>query len=247
MATPAPNEDDVGRTLRRARHEHHARIDDAAEATRIPKKYLEALESNAPLEIYPAPMYARAFLREYARYLDLDPVPLLSNFGGEPSEVRLPMLREAVAPPRRWPARVLVAISCCSLFGLAVLGIVSGRTAMPVAAGLHPGPVTAPSQPPTRHGAGGPSGGALTGITVGMHVVGRCWVEATADGNLVLKRVLVANWHRLTAKHTLDLTLGNAAGVRLMVNGKPFDTGGSGQVVHLTFAFANGRVHVTRA
>jgi len=80
-----------------------------------------------------------------------------------------------------------------------------------------------------------------------MHVVGRCWVEATADGNLVLKRVLVANWHRLTAKHTLDLTLGNAAGVRLMVNGKPFDTGGSGQVVHLTFAFANGRVHVTRA
>src|SRR5947208_7585126 len=97
MASPAPNEHDVGRTLRRARHEHHARVEDAAEATRIPKKYLEALESNAPLDIYPAAMYARAFLREYARYLDLDPEPLLAGFGGVALEVRLPTLTEAVA------------------------------------------------------------------------------------------------------------------------------------------------------
>jgi cytoskeleton protein RodZ len=247
MATPAPIEHDVGRTLRRARHDHHARLEDAAEETRIPKKYLEALESNAPLDTYPAPMYARAFLREYARYLDLDPGPLLSSFGGDPTEVRLPTLREAVAPPRRWPARVLVAISICSLLGLAGLGIVSGRTPMPVAAGVGPGPAAARGHAPSHQGPKEPSGSALTGITVGMHVVGRCWVEATADGTLVLKRVLVAHWHRLTAKHTLDLTLGNAGGIHLMVNGKPFATGGTGQVLHLTFAFTNGHVRVTRA
>jgi hypothetical protein len=247
MAAEAPIEHDVGRTLRRARHEHHARIDDAAEATRIPKKYLEALESNAPLETYPAPMYARAFLREYAGYLELDPGPLLSSFGGAPTEVRLPTLREAVAPPSRWPAKVLVALSTCSLLGLAALGIVSGRHPLPVAAGAHFGPVAAPSPSPSVHARGTQPPPRLAAITVGLHVVGRCWVEATADGTQILRRVLAANWHRLTAKHTLDLTLGNAAGVHLMVNGKPYATGGTGQVLHLIFAFSNGHVHVTRA
>ena len=247
MASPAPIEHDVGRTLRRARHEHHARVEDAAETTRIPKRYLEALESNAPLDTYPAPMYARAFLREYARYLDLDPEPLLTSFGGVPAEVRLPTLREAVAPPRRWPARALVAVSTCSLLALAGLGIVSGRTPIPMAAGRGLGPVAAPNHLPGAHGHGGPTGSASTAITVGMHVVDRCWVEATADGTIVLKRVLVGHWHRLTAKHTLDLTLGNAQGVRLMVNGKPYLPGGAVQVLHLNFVFSNGHVHVTRA
>ena len=72
-------------------------------------------------------------------------------------------------------------------------------------------------------------------------------MEATADGTIVLKRVLVGHWHRLTAKHTLDLTLGNAQGVRLMVNGKPYSPGGAVQVLHLNFVFSNGHVHVTRA
>ena len=246
MASPPPNEHDVGRTLRRARHEHHARVEDAAEATRIPKKYLEALESNAPLDIYPAAMYARAFLREYARYLDLDPEPLLTGFGGVTLEVRLPALREAVAPPRRWPARALVAVSTCSLLGLAGLGIVSGRTPIPVSAGLGLGPVAAPSHSPSTTGPHGPTA-RPPGITLGVHVVDRCWVEATADGTVVLKRVLAAHWHRITAKHTLDLTLGNAPGVRLVVNGKPYSTSGTGQVLHLMLAFSNGHVHVTRA
>jgi hypothetical protein len=139
-----------------------------------------------------------------------------------------------------------VAISTCSLLALAGLGIVSGRTPMPLAAGPGLGPVAAPSQSPSTTGPHGPSA-APPGITVGMHVVDRCWVEATADGAIVLKRVLVGHWHRLSAKHTLDLTLGNAPGVRLMVNGKPYSTGVAGQVVHLTFAFSKGRVHVTRA
>ena len=75
----------------------------------------------------------------------------------------------------------------------------------------------------------------------------RCWVEATADGTIVLKRVLAAHWHRITAKHALDLTLGNAPGVRLVVNGKPYSPVGAGQVLHLKFVFSNGHVHVTRA
>ena len=45
-----------------------------------PVTYLSALESGAPLSAFPAPVYARGFLREYARYLGLDPEPLVDRF-----------------------------------------------------------------------------------------------------------------------------------------------------------------------
>src|SRR5881392_2745988 len=102
MATPAPTQRDVGRTLRGARQALHVRVEEAADATRIPKRFLEALEDNAPLSAYPAPVYARAFLREYARHLGLDPEPLVAAFsaGEEPEEFKFASIKEVVPPPR---------------------------------------------------------------------------------------------------------------------------------------------------
>src|SRR5436309_1949109 len=110
LAARATSQQDVGRALRRARQRHHVPLEEAADVTRIPKRYLEALEDNAPIDTYPAPVYARAFLREYATYLDLDPEPLMARFGATPAaEIPLPSIREALPPPRRRPARAPVA------------------------------------------------------------------------------------------------------------------------------------------
>src|ERR1051325_247917 len=116
---------DVGRTLRRERTRRRITLSQAVEDTKILRRYLEALESNHDASAYPAPVYARAFLREYASYLDLDPAPLLAVFhAGDDGPEDLEALRPP-APPRRIvvPAwGVLVAALVVLVAGLAVVG-----------------------------------------------------------------------------------------------------------------------------
>ena len=66
----------LGETLRRARLERGITFEDAERVTRIPRKYLEALETEN-YGILPAPVFARGFLRSYSGYLGLDPGELL--------------------------------------------------------------------------------------------------------------------------------------------------------------------------
>jgi hypothetical protein len=82
-----------------------------------------------------------------------------------------------------------------------------------------------------------------------MHVLDRTWVGAVVDGRQMPGRIYESSQrHTFSAKHTLDLVLGNAGGVRLILNGKRIPTGGGpGDVVRLAIAFENGKVHVTRA
>ena len=53
-------------------------LDDAERSTRIAKKFLIALEDHN-YSIFPAPVYARGFLRSYCRYLGIDPEPQLAE------------------------------------------------------------------------------------------------------------------------------------------------------------------------
>jgi len=62
----------VATILREAREARGLTVSDAAKATRIWERYLQALEANAPLQEFPAPVYARSFLRAYAEFLELD-------------------------------------------------------------------------------------------------------------------------------------------------------------------------------
>jgi hypothetical protein len=221
-------------------------LEDAASITRIPRRYLEALEDNAPLESYPAPVYARAFLREYATYLKLDPDPLVVRFGGEgPEEIRLANVRDALPPPRKWPSRVLLALSIGGLVTLAVLGVLQSRGSDQ---GL--GKFVHPSAPPagTSTSVSSPPVPAPSGMKAAIHVLGRSWVRAVADGRVVFARMFAAgHWHIVRSTEDLKLTIGNAGGVRLLVNGKRIRTGAEAAVLHLTISFAGGRVHVTRA
>ena|SRR5438105_8638159 len=249
MASKAPPRKDVGRTLRRARQRHHVELQDASETTRIPKRFLEALEDNAPLETFPAPIYARAFLREYARFLDLDPEPLVETLagGGPVQEVRLSSIKDAVPPPRVWPQRVLLGLSICVLVGLAVVGVLSGRSKVPPARSIPPSPVAA-GRAPSPHASPPPAQArALRAIDLRVRISDRCWLMAVADGRIVFKGTLMPGQSRLLrARQMLALTLGNAGGADLLVAGKAIPTGPAGQVIHLTMSLHHGRVHVTR-
>ncbi|MFN2544637.1 MAG: helix-turn-helix domain-containing protein [Actinomycetota bacterium] len=242
----APSQRDVGRALRRARQRHHVDLEEAVTATRIPKRYLEALEDNAPIGTFPAPVYARAFLREYARYLEIDPEPLVARLGPDAEDdTHLAQMHEALPPPRRWPARALISISIAILTALAVMGALSGRDDLPrAAAGFPSAPpaVPPPSTPPANTEPAAP-----VGIKAALHVTDRTWVEAVADGTPLFRGVWDSNWHVFRGTSNLALTLGNAGGVHLFVNGDHVRTGSSGEVVRLSLSLRNGHVHVTRA
>lgn len=69
---------EVGTVLREAREARSLTIDDATAETRIPAKYLKAMEEGR-VQALPSPVIARGYLNNYARYLQLDPKPLLSR------------------------------------------------------------------------------------------------------------------------------------------------------------------------
>jgi transcriptional regulator with XRE-family HTH domain len=73
MATPhEPHEaPSIGPRLAEARQAKGLTLFDAERGTRIPRRYLEALEADQ-FNLLPAPVYARGFLRNYARFLGLD-------------------------------------------------------------------------------------------------------------------------------------------------------------------------------
>jgi transcriptional regulator with XRE-family HTH domain len=114
----------LGETLRRARTAKGITLEDAERVTRIPRKYLEALELEN-YGILPAPVFARGFLRSYAGYLGLDPQELLPLFPvghvEEPSLENLPEVKE----PRTWNANSIIAASVIGVLILIVFALYS--------------------------------------------------------------------------------------------------------------------------
>ncbi len=70
--------DELGHILREARETKGLSIEEVQEETRINAKYLAAME-NGDYAVLPSPVHVRGFLRNYARFLNLDPDPLLER------------------------------------------------------------------------------------------------------------------------------------------------------------------------
>lgn len=96
----------IGTTLRAARVNRGLSIEQAAQDTRISRKFLEAIEAE-DFGALPAPVYVRGFLRSYANYLKVDPSPLLEQVAavldapasGPDDFVGGPRPRRGQAPP----------------------------------------------------------------------------------------------------------------------------------------------------
>ncbi|MBI4423240.1 MAG: DUF4115 domain-containing protein [Elusimicrobia bacterium] len=69
---------DIGSVLRQTRIRRGQSLEVVAQQTRIPKKMLEALESNR-FEEFPAIVYLRGFLKSYCDHLDVEFEPLWSQ------------------------------------------------------------------------------------------------------------------------------------------------------------------------
>ncbi|RMH00714.1 MAG: helix-turn-helix domain-containing protein [Chloroflexi bacterium] len=97
--------DELGHILREARETKGFTLTQVQEITRINTKYLEALETGN-YHILPTPVHARGFLRNYARFLGLDPQPLLERLN-----TKLENLKQPASPTNtgETPAPILPA------------------------------------------------------------------------------------------------------------------------------------------
>jgi cytoskeleton protein RodZ len=233
---------ETSEVLREARKRRGESLDQVAGATGIRQTYLEELEAGgASFEPYPGLVYGRFFLREYADHLGLEPGPLLDAFDGETRSER-PLSRDVMEIRRsRWsPSAALLTAVC--LVAVFVVGAIVPRedpTTPAIAARYAP----VPGRDHTRAPHAPAAHGSIDGLRAVATLAGASWIEAVADGRTVYRATAQAG-EVLTFEgdRRLELTLGNAGGVTLEVNGERRRTGPIGGVVHRVFELRNGSV-----
>ena len=131
--TSSPRMGELGNTLSRARRARAITLEDVERDTHVSRRYLQALE-NEDFSIFPAPVYARGFLRTYARYLGLNPDELLRVFPSADLTVDITPLPSVSRPPEQlinvnWLVAGLVAIFLLGA-GLLLLRTDSGEAGL---------------------------------------------------------------------------------------------------------------------
>lgn len=84
----------IGERLEEARKRKGISIREAAETTKIRGDYLQKFEANS-FGIDLPPLYIRGFLRSYARFLELDPERIVSDFNSTVTNEGKPARRES--------------------------------------------------------------------------------------------------------------------------------------------------------
>jgi transcriptional regulator with XRE-family HTH domain len=237
---------DLGTALRRARRRRHVSLEQASRQTRISERYLRALERGAPLEDFPAPMFARAFLREYAKFLRLDPDPLLhllAPYQPPPVAPSLAVLSRSAPRPVKH-RRILVLTAAAVLGVLLVLGSddpLRAPDAPEPAAIADVGSVSVPADTDVA-GIGAPT----TGLTADLTTTARTWLRVTVDGEVIFEGIATKGWARsFSGTEKIELLIGNAAAVDLTLSGKPQGSlGGAGAVRELLITPGTDGPHV---
>lgn len=239
----------LGETLRQARLDRGASLDDAEQETKIRRRYLEALE-NEDYGALPALVYTRGFIRTYARYLGLDPEATLDLFGPARAREDRPVLRPAtpqLAAPRSFSTQLFVAIASVVLIVLLLMylwaqytsfveslgqndqGAASRQVATPTRPAVGSNPTVAPqpgapstpgpTQPVAPSAAASPT--PERGIVLEVRVTERTWIEVWLDGTSQLQTTLQASAERsFSANQSIRMRVGNAGGVQATVNGQ---------------------------
>jgi cytoskeleton protein RodZ len=234
-----------GEELRREREIRGISLKEIADATKISRRFLEAIEHNDHKTL-PAPVFTRGFVREYARYLGLNAEEMVNRYnfaaaGDErieksnhlerlvhPEPVIAPKpLKKSGIPPAysRLADRNIFAtlLIIAALAGVTYWAVRTKRLRMDAPAAAAPPVVAAvPSAtvpPPAPKAEGGVASAPLQ---LTMEVTEDSWVTLFVDEERVINDVLTAGTNRtFDANEAFRFaTVGNAAGVTLTLNGK---------------------------
>jgi cytoskeletal protein RodZ len=228
-----------GDWLRRQREMREISLRDIADRTKISLRYLEAMEADR-FDLLPAAVFAKGFLREYARYVGLSPDDVVNHYlsvnhpeeqeAGAKDDTKVRSKPRPVDPGqptvrRNWSSGLLLALAALVLLVLVGLAVWQPATSVVVPPAPAPKPAATPSAPPQPSAP----------LQVSLDFTQDCWVEAVIDGkNHIAELRVQGETLPLEAEKSILLkTLGNAGAVEVQVNGYPLDLGKKkGDVVH---------------
>lgn len=220
----------LGSWLRQHREIRNINLREISDSTKIGMRYLEALEEDR-FDVLPAGVFARGFLREYAKYVGLDPDEVVTFYLAEEQERRAEAGElededecEPTSDPWR-PSRRGVALGLAIVMVLVLLvwALDRARDRERAAEGRPP-PIAPPVVPVPEVVDPTPASPAHDQdliVTIGF--TDECWVEALVDGQQRISELKVQGESmQIEARERVVLTLGNASAVRIEVNGRPF-------------------------
>jgi cytoskeletal protein RodZ len=247
----------LGESFRDAREARGFALSDVAEQIHIRSIYLSSIE-NEDWAAIGAPVYARGFIRTYARFLGLDAEAAVAHFN-EWAAAERPVVAAAShsgsserGGPSVWViaialvAVVLVAFAGYEYVQYQAAGATGGVSDVSPQASRQPGvPTPAPtastateavvsaaSSEPSPEASVPPA----TSNSLDIKLTQRCWLRVVVDGKSVMEGLFPAGTMRSLTGNAATIRAGNAGGVSVTVNGKSIGAlGGSGDVVERSF------------
>jgi len=227
-AAEADSGSSFGTWLRRQREAREITLHEVAERTKISMRYLQAMEDDR-FEVLPAPVFAKGFLREYARYVGLSPDDVVNHY----LSVQQPQAQvDGVAGRRErrslgsWPYWLPLLLATALLLGLAVLlALLSDRWRQHRAGATESRPpIVAPAAIPVPPAPPVPATPPAAPLEVTVDFNQECWVEAVVDGgSRRAEERKPGESMQIEAKQSVVFAkLGNAAAVDIQVNGYPY-------------------------
>lgn len=243
---------DVSGVLRAARERAGLSVEDISARTKIKPNFLQAIE-RGEFEQLPGQFFARAFLRTYAREVQLSPDEIVAAYDARyPSAAHdhpAPQPERLVAdlpyefrwalpfPSSRsvWPT---LALAAAILIGLSI----ANRSTPDTATEPRPVGTTGVAEAAARPtGAPEPAQKAPEKLTVEIRPTRVMWVAGIADGKRVIYRLLEPTERvRIDAQQDLWFRVGDAGAFVYSINGSPPRAlGASGEVREFTITREN--------
>jgi cytoskeleton protein RodZ len=229
---------ELGAKLRGERERRGIGIDEIEAQTRIRAKFLLALEEER-FDVLPGPAYVRAFVRDYAEQLGLDPQEFVAELNARPElvpdeVVMMPPRQVAEVPLLDHRARivvwvaaavVLVVLAAVAIALLASRGSSSGAPATPPAGrqtGTGPGTATTPAPTGgTSVRTAPPPAGPKPLVLAASG--GDVWLSVragSATGRLLFANTLAAGRRLSFARRRLWVRVGAPWNLRVAAGGK---------------------------
>jgi cytoskeletal protein RodZ len=237
----------IGVTLAAARHAAGMTVAQLSGRTRIRETVIYAIERD-DFSLCGGDFYTRGHVRNIAKTLGLDPDAIVHQYDEEHGGVPLPVraaavfqaestikLRERRSP--NWSTAMAIALAIVAVFGVTRVMSGSGET-ITTAADLKPttGPTVTATPKPSSHPKAAKPVSDL--VTLQVKANKPSWLEIRdAKGKHMFRGTMPAGttttWK---ARKEMRVTIGNAGGVDLQVNGKHVGVPGKvGQTVHRSF------------